>query len=87
MQSTQIQLKISLSEQLAGLLRSKADRLGVPITQFVKHLIIEDVKDEEYPTFQMSERTKKRAKKAMEDYQKGKAIDASAFFKTLKNEG
>ena len=87
MQSAQIQLKISLSEQLNDLLRSKAARLGLPVTQFVKHLIVEEVKEEEYPSFQMSERTEKRAKKAMKDYEEGKVVDASLFFKQLRNAG
>lgn len=54
-QSSQIQLKISLSEQLNDLLESKAARLGVPVTQLVKHLILKEVKNEDYPLFQASE--------------------------------
>lgn len=65
MNTAQVQLKISLSQQLNGLLQSKALRLGLPVTQFVKHLIVKDVEDEEYPTFQMSERTEKRLKEAL----------------------
>ena len=72
MNSQQVQLKISLSDQLNGLLQSKAARLGIPVTQFVKHLIIKEVQTEEYPTFRMSKRTEKRARKALEDYKKGK---------------
>ncbi|HSW48457.1 MAG TPA: hypothetical protein VLG67_05255 [Candidatus Saccharimonadales bacterium] len=86
MNSTQIQLKLSLSEQLNDLLKSKAARLGVPVTQFVKYLIMQEVKDEEYPVFQMSARTEKRVKKAMDDYKKGKAIevtDIHKFFQEL----
>ena len=85
MNTTQVQLKVSLSQQLSNLLRSKAISLGLPVTQFVKHLIIEEVK-EEYPTFQMSERTELRLKKAMEDYRKGKSVkvdNVPEFFKNL----
>ena len=46
MNTQQIQLKISLSDQLNDLLQSKAARLGIPVTQFVKHLIIKDVETE-----------------------------------------
>lgn len=81
MSATQIQLKISLSEQLSELLASKAARVGVPVTQLVKHLIIKEVEDLDYPTFQMSESTGKRAQEAME--QIDKAVDASDFFKQL----
>lgn len=83
-QSSQIQLKISLSEQLNDRLESKAARLGVPVTQFVKHLILKEVENEGYPTFIASEGVERNTKKALEEYDK--AVDASAFFQTL-NEG
>ena len=81
MSATQIQLKISLSEQLSELLTSKAARIGVPVTQLVKHLIIKEVEDLEYPTFQMSQGAEKRAQEAME--QIDDIADASDFFKQL----
>lgn len=81
MNTTQIQLKISLSEQLNELLISKAASIGVPVTQFVKHLIIKEVEDLEYPTFQMSQSSDKKAQEAMR--QIDKAVDASEFFKQL----
>lgn len=85
-QSSQIQLKISLSGQLNDLLESKAAQLGVPVTQFVKHLILKEVENEEYPTFKMSERTERRARQALKDYEEGKAVivdDVDKFFKEL----
>jgi hypothetical protein len=81
MSTAQIQLKISLSEQLSELLASKAARIGVPVTQLVKHLIIKEVEDLEYPTFQMSASTEKKAEDAMQHIDK--AVDASDFFKEL----
>ena len=83
-QSSQIQLKISLSEQLNDLLESKAARLGVPVTQLVKHLILKEVENEDYPMFQASEQVEKNTQEALR--QISKAVDASDFFKTL-NEG
>ena len=81
MSTTQIQLKISLSEQLGELLASKAARVGIPVTQLVKHLIIKEVEDLEYPTFQMSQSSEKRTQEAMQ--QMDKAVDATDFFKKL----
>jgi len=81
MNTTQIQLKISLSEQLNELLTTKAAYIGVPVTQLVKHLIINEVKNLNYPTFQMSQSTEKRAQEAMN--QIDNAVDASDFFKQL----
>lgn len=84
MNTTQVQLKVSLSQQLSGLLQSKAIRLGVPVTQFVKHLIIKEVEDEEYPTFEASERTIRIAKKAMKEIDKSVVVDdVHKFFKEL----
>jgi len=81
MNTAQVQLKISLSEQLSDLLASKATRIGVPVTQLVKHLIIKEVEDLEYPMFKMSESSENKAQQAME--QIDKAVDASDFFKQL----
>lgn len=80
-QHSQIQLKISLSEQLNDLLESKANNLGVPVTQFVKHLILKEVEDEQLPTFKASESVENNTKKALDEYKK--AVLASDFFKTL----
>lgn len=80
----QVQLKISLSEQLNNLLSSRAARLGVPVTQFVKHLIVKEVAEEEYPTFEMSKRSEQNLKKAI--IQRDKAVSAKDFFKRLNNE-
>lgn len=83
-QSSQIQLKISLSEQLNDRLESKAARLGVPVTQFVKHLILKEVEFEDYPVYQASEQVEKNTQGALK--QINKAVDASDFFQKL-NEG
>lgn len=82
--TSQVQLKISLSEQLSDLLRSKATRLGVPVTQFVKHLIMKDVESEAFPTFEASDWLEEKTKKAMRDIRKGIEIkDVHQFFKNL----
>lgn len=83
-QGIQVQLKVSLSEQLNDLLESKAARLGIPVTQFVKHLILKEVENEEYPIFQASEQVENNTQEALN--QINKAVNASDFFKTL-NEG
>ncbi|HEX8932501.1 MAG TPA: hypothetical protein VF810_05060 [Patescibacteria group bacterium] len=86
MNTSQVQLKLSLSQQLNNLLESKAARLGVPVTQFVKHIILKEVEDDIYPTFQMSEHTEQNIKNAMNDYNQGKATktnDISEFLNSL----
>ena len=46
MNGNQAQIKISLSGQLNDLLKYKAQRLGVPVTQLIKYMIIKDIEDE-----------------------------------------
>lgn len=83
-QPTQIQLKISLSEQLNDLLESKASRVGVPVTQFVKYLIIKEVEANVYPTHEASEWLEAKTEKAMKERKKATTVhDVHAFFKEL----
>ncbi|HZJ18566.1 MAG TPA: hypothetical protein VFD45_03040 [Patescibacteria group bacterium] len=82
--SGQIQIRISISQQLGDLLKSKAERLGVPITQLVKHLIIDEVKNEEYPIFKASDATEKAAKEAMNHLDEAVDINnVNEFFNNL----
>ena len=52
-----IQLKINLTPELRELLRSKASKFGVPLMQYVKHVLMKDV-DNAYPIYEVSEETK-----------------------------
>ena len=79
-----IQLKINLTVQLQELLASKAGKFGVPLTQYVKHVLMKDVEDTEYPVFKASEETEKAAREALE--QLDKAVDVKSFFRQLHNE-
>lgn len=81
MNTAQIQLKISLSRQLSDLLASKAARVGVPVTQLVKHLILKEVEDITYPTFRMSQSSEDRTHEAIQHI--GDAVDADVFFRQL----
>lgn len=79
-----IQLKINLSEQLQDLLASKASKYGVPLTQYVKHVLMKDVEDQEYPIFKASEATEQAAREALA--QLDKAVDSKSFFKKLHHD-
>ncbi len=82
--TSQIQLKISLSEQLSDLLQSKAVRLGVPVTQFVKHLIMKEVENEAFPVFEASDWLENKTKKALKEIDKAVEVkDVQHFFKNL----
>lgn len=83
--SSPIQLKINLPEELQNLLQSKASKFGLPLTQYVKHVLIKDVENEEYPVFKASVDTESAAKQALK--QLNKAVEAKEFFAKLHNEG
>lgn len=80
-----IHLKINLTSELQELLKSKASKFGIPLTQYVKHVLIKDVENVEFPVFKASEETEKAAREALENLDD--AVDAKNFFRSLHNEG
>ncbi len=83
MATAQIQIRLSLSEQLNQLLKQKAANVGLPVTQYVKHLIIKEV--DEIPTFDASERTKKALKDALKELPSLKTVtDLDTYFDQKK---
>ena len=69
-QSTQI--KVTLPEELYQHLKSKAEKLGLGLASYIRHLVINDVKDVDIPVFKMSKKREEIALKAAEDYKAGK---------------
>ena len=69
-QTTQEQIKVSLSSELKSLVRSRAQNIGVPVTQYVKNLIINDVKQDS--SFQVSNASEKRIGQSLKDLQEGR---------------
>lgn len=83
MNGNQAQIKISLSEQLNNLLKHKATRLGVPVTQLIKYIIIKDI-EEEYPVFTASSQLEKISEKAIKELDKSVVVnDIDDFFQNL----
>lgn len=78
LQATQI--KVTLPEELYLHLKSKAEKFGLGLSSYIRHLVINDVKDIEIPVFKMSKQREKIALKALEDYKAGKT-------KSVKNLG
>ena len=58
----QTQIKLNLSVTLRDFLESKARRFGIPMSDYLKHLILRDIEGEEYPVFEPSEATIKASK-------------------------
>lgn len=69
-QTSQGQIKISVSSELKSLVRSRAQDIGIPVTQYVKNLIINDVKQS--PSFQVSEDSERRIGQSLNDLREGR---------------
>jgi len=65
MQTQTTQIRVTLPVELQGYLQTKASRFGLGLSAYVKNLIINDVKDVEYPIFEASKRTEESYKKAI----------------------
>lgn len=80
----QAQIKLNLPLALKDFLESKANKFGMPLAVYVKHLILKEVEDMEYPVFEASERTIKKAKEALKNKDKSIVVkDVHEFFKNL----
>ncbi len=66
------QLKVTLSPNLMDLIYAKAQELGLSLSAYVRHLVIEDVRHQSIPEFPMSQKTEQTALQALEDYRRGK---------------
>ena len=87
MVTQQTQIKITLPLALKEFLESKASRLGLPIASYVRHLIVKDIEDLDYPTFEASDNTVKVYQKALKEKDQGSTINSKKeldeFFKKL----
>lgn len=85
----QTQIKLNLPVTLKDFLESKARRFGIPMSDYLKHLILKDIEAEEYPTFEPSGSTIKATKQALKDLKTGKSVlintqeDLKKFFDSL----
>ncbi|MBU0978612.1 MAG: hypothetical protein ABIJ03_04385 [Patescibacteria group bacterium] len=77
------QLRVTLPVQLQGYLYAKAEKFGLSLSAYVKNLIINDVRDIEYPVFQASSRTEKVYKNALQE--RSQAIEVGDINEYLAN--
>jgi len=86
MNTLQTQIKINIPVNMKDFLESKASRFGMPLAGYIKHLILKDIEDMDYPTYQASEATEKAYKKAVGEDAAGKTYkvdDIDTFFEEL----
>ena len=67
MYTQQAQIKLNLPLPLKEYLESRADKFGMPLAGYIKHLILKDVSDMDYPIYQASERTEKEYENAVRE--------------------
>lgn len=83
----QTQIKLNLPVTLKDFLESKARRFGIPMSDYLKHLILRDIEGEEYPVFEASESTIKASEEALKNIDKAILLkdknDLKRFFKNL----
>lgn len=70
--TTQSQIKINLPSRLKEFIESKAANFGMPVASYVRHLILKDIENMQYPVHEASSEVEKAYKKAVRDYKKGK---------------
>lgn len=81
----QAQIKINLPLALMDYISSRAAKFDLPVATYIKHLIIQDAGELEYPTFPASKGTEKAYQEAMANQDKAIPIDdVDEFFKNLK---
>jgi hypothetical protein len=84
MVTPQAQIKVNLPVNLKEFIESKAQKFGMPLAGYIKHLILKDVAEMEYPIFEASDRTIKKAKEALANIDKSIIVeDIDEYFKNL----
>ena len=79
----QAQIKINLPLALKEFLESKASKFDMPLAGYIKHLMLKDVENMEYPTFEASDSTIRAYKKAMKNRNKAiKVTNIDEYFKS-----
>lgn len=80
----QAQIKLNLPLSLKEYLESKASKFGIPLAAYIRHLILKDIEDMDYPTYVASDKTIREYKKALKEKDKAIGVkDVDKFFENL----
>ena len=85
MQNQTVQLRVTLPSQLQAYLQTKADRFGLNMSSYVKNLIIDDIKNDAYPTYQASQSVEDAYQEAKQLEKQGKLIGTDDVKNLLNN--
>ena len=83
-QSTQI--KVTLPNELYLQVKANANKIGLSLASYIRHLTINDAWEKNLPTFPMSTKTEANGLKALKDYKAGKTkaiTNIDEYFKNL----
>lgn len=86
MQAQTVQIRVSLPFQLQRLLQVKTNKFGLNLSSYIRNLIINDVRDVEYPEFEMSSQAIADLKEAEREMLSGKldkVEDVGQFLNSL----
>lgn len=87
MLTQQAQIKLNLPLALKDFLESKANKFGMPLAGYIKHLMLKDVENMDYPMFELSVRSERALKRALKEKDKAITItnkeELDKFFKSL----
>lgn len=84
--SPSVQIKVTLPVQLQQFVQSKADKFGMTLSSYIKHLVLDDVRDMDMPTFTLSEKNERIALQALKEHKQGKTTqitDVDEFMNSL----
>lgn len=80
------QVKVTLPDQLYGYAQAQAGKFGLTVSSYIRHLVLDDVREVDLPVYQMSPKTEKVALEALIGHRQGKTKkidDVDEFFGSL----
>ncbi len=86
MSTQSVQLRVTLPVPLLDRLKAKAQELGLSAAAYVRHMVIDEVRDEDLPSHKLSNKSEEVLLKALEERDSGdyKVIeDISEFVNSL----
>lgn len=84
--SQTVQIKVTLPSELYLIVKANADKLGLNLASYIRHLTINDTWEKNLPTFRMTPKQEKTSEQAEKDFYAGKAkpiTDVNEFISNL----
>lgn len=85
MQTQTTQVRVTLPVQLQGYLQVKANKYGLSLSAYIRNLVINDVRDVDYPIFEMSDRSVNDLQEAIKAEKAEELIQADTVDQLLQD--